>query len=211
MVDVCKMILDTKISETLLRKTIFDMVPSEALNGVVNEVTQIIRPSDDVYFQELDQHYRRIRRFLPFVLEYIHFDATPARKPLLEACKWLRYNWPKPKEKDTPPLEIVGKAWQRHVQLEKGKIDFRAYTFCVLDNLRTALRRHEIFVTPGWRYADPRAGLLDGAEWEATRPIICRTLKLSATPDAIARDNRRIGLDLPYSRRSFVRKQSGPF
>ena len=31
-------------------------------------------------------------------------------------------------------------------------------------------------------HADPRAGLLDGAEWEATRPIICRTMGLTAKP-----------------------------
>jgi TnpA family transposase len=40
-----------------------------------------------------------------------------------------------------------------------------------------------VFVTPSWRYADPRAGLLDGHEWEVTRPIICRTLGLSASPE----------------------------
>jgi TnpA family transposase len=45
------------------------------------------------------------------------------------------------------------------------------------------LRRRDVFVAPSWRYADPRTGLLDGAEWEATRPIICRTLGLSADPE----------------------------
>lgn len=40
-----------------------------------------------------------------------------------------------------------------------------------------------MFVAPSWRYADPRAGLLDGAEWQAARPIICRTLGLSAQPE----------------------------
>ncbi len=63
-----------------------------------------------------------------------------------------------------------------------GSVDPRAYTFCVLDGLRKALRRRDVFVSPSWRYADPRAGLLTGPEWEATRPIICRSLGLSADP-----------------------------
>lgn len=81
------------------------------------------------------------------------------------------------------PREIVGKAWQRHVLHEDGGVDAHAYTFCVLDELQGALRRRDVFVAPSWRYADPRAGLLDGAEWESTRPIICRTLGLSANPE----------------------------
>ena len=48
-----------------------------------------------------------------------------------------------------------------------------------LDALRTALRRRDVFVSPSWRYADPRLGLLDGAEWLAARPIICRSLGLT--------------------------------
>jgi TnpA family transposase len=56
-------------------------------------------------------------------------------------------------------------------------------TFYVLEGLQTALKRRDVFVARSWRYADPRAGLLDGAEWEANRPIICRTLGLSSEPE----------------------------
>jgi TnpA family transposase len=55
----------------------------------------------------------------------------------------------------------------------------RAYVFCVLDALRMAIRRRDVFVSPSWRYADPRIGLLDGTEWLAARPIVCRSLGLS--------------------------------
>ena len=64
---------------------------------------------------------------------------------------------------------------------EDGGIDDHAYVFCVLDRLRNALRRRDVFVTPSWRYADPRSGLLAGSEWEAARPIVCRSL--GYTPD----------------------------
>lgn len=64
-------------------------------------------------------------------------------------------------------------------------MNLRAYTFCVLDELRAALRRRDVFATPSWRYADPRAGLLTGPEWEATRPIIGRTLGLTPEPQPV--------------------------
>src|SRR4051812_45377181 len=55
----------------------------------------------------------------------------------------------------------------------------------VLDKLHAALHRRDIFVTPSWRYADPRSGLLSGDEWQAARPIICRTLGYSADPEPV--------------------------
>ncbi|MBE0448551.1 MAG: hypothetical protein IBX64_10725 [Actinobacteria bacterium] len=81
------------------------------------------------------------------------------------------------------PREIISKSWQRHAVREDGGIDFHAYAFCVLEELQAALRRRDVFVAPSWRYGDPRAGLLDGDEWKMTRPIICRTLGLSANPE----------------------------
>lgn len=82
-----------------------------------------------------------------------------------------------------PPLVIVDKPWQRHVLREDGRGDERAFTFCALDKLRVAIRRRDVFVSPSWRYADPQVGLLTGAEWEAARPMICRSLGLSAQPE----------------------------
>jgi len=55
-----------------------------------------------------------------------------------------------------------------------GRVDIRAFTFCVLSHLQTAIHRRDVFTHPSWRYADPRANLLSDAEWEATRPIVCR-------------------------------------
>ena len=76
----------------------------------------------------------------------------------------------------------LSKPWQRHVLLEDGSVDPRAYTFCALDELRTAIRRRDVFVSPSWRYADPRIGLLIGGEWDTARPIICRTLGFTSDP-----------------------------
>jgi hypothetical protein len=66
-----------------------------------------------------------------------------------------------------------------------GSVDIRAYTFCVLSHLQTAIHRRDMFTRPSWRYADPRANLLSNAEWEATRPIVCRTLRFPPDPHPI--------------------------
>ncbi|RMS72430.1 hypothetical protein ALP47_200129 [Pseudomonas savastanoi] len=78
----------------------------------------------------------------------------------------------------------MDKAWQRHVVGEDGKVNSRAFAFCALAKLRVAIRRRDVFVNSSWRYADPRAGLLEGTEWEAARPVICRSLELSVQPQA---------------------------
>ncbi len=67
---------------------------------------------------------------------------------------------------------------------EDGKVNSRAFAFCALAKLRVAIRRRDVFVNSSWRYADPRAGLLEGTEWEAARPVICRSLELSVQPQA---------------------------
>jgi len=96
-------------------------------------------------------------------------------------------------------LEVVNNAWRRYVMPapEKEAVDPRAYVFCVLDQLRAALKRHDVFVTPSWRYADPRSGLLSGMEWETARPMICRTLGLSGDPKLILEELAR-ELDQTY-------------
>ena len=84
----------------------------------------------------------------------------------------------------TPATTIVDKAWQRHVVGDDGRVNARAFAFCALDKLRVAIRRRDVFVNSSWRYADPRADLLAGAEWEAARPVICRSLELSVQPQS---------------------------
>lgn len=73
------------------------------------------------------------------------------------------------------PLQFVPPSWKQRVQpLET--VDRRAWTLCLIDRLRQALWRRDIFAAPSLRYADPRIGLLDGPAWEAARPTVCRTL-----------------------------------
>ena len=72
-----------------------------------------------------------------------------------------------------------------------GRVDIRAFTFCVLSHLQTAIHRRDVFTHPSWRYADPRSNLLSDAEWEATRQIVCRILALPS--DGAGQGGRNAG------------------
>lgn len=48
-----------------------------------------------------------------------------------------------------------------------------------LDAFRAGLKRRDVFVPAGIRYADPRQGLLSGEAWNAARLTVCRSLDRS--------------------------------
>ena len=183
--ETCALLLDEAVPDSELRSRMLARTPPEALQQALRQVQALTRPPHDVYFRELDHHYRSVRRYLPALLEHLRFGASPAGVPVAAALDWLRVNASRAKPANDAPRAVIAKAWQRHVLDEKDQVNLRAYTFCVLDELRAALRRRDVFATPRWRYADPRAGLLAGAEWEAARPIICRTLGLPSDPQPI--------------------------
>lgn len=193
----CKVILDTTSSDDDLHAKVFSHVSREDLLKAVVSVEEMVRPNDDVYYNELEEHFRSVRRYLPTLLKTISFDSNSAGKPVVDAFAWLRENEQKQKNTEKAPREVIRKPWKPYVINEDGTLDHRAYTFCVLDELHKALRRRDIFMTPSWRYADPRAGLLKGDEWESVRPVICRTLGLLDNPKPVI-DSLAKELDQTY-------------
>lgn len=179
LVSACQVVLDEAIADDALRRRLFAELPREALQKALEEANALIRPADNVYFRALDVRYRHVRRYLPHLLEHVHFGHAPAGRTLVDSLVWLRHNLTDKKRGDDAPMAVVRKAWQKHVIRADGSFDLRAYVFSVLDVLRDALRRREAFVSPSWRYADPRRGLLEGSAWTAARPIVCRSLGLS--------------------------------
>ena len=192
--ETCAVLLDTALADADVRAKVFDRFTRDALQKALNDAYAFVRPQDDVYYRELNEAHRRVRLFLPRLLETITFTAGPAGESIAVALAYLRQHRHQRQFDDAVPLEVISTSWRPHVlpASHNNTVDSRAYIFCVLDQLRTALKRRDIFVTPSWRYADPRIGLLSGAEWEAARPTICRTLALDADPrpvlDALARE-----------------------
>ena len=179
----CETLLDSEVPDGEVRAQVFDKIPREALAHALQGVIVTIRPSGGIYQTELAQKYKTVRLFLPMLLEHIRFGANAAGLPVVAALDWLRLNLTRKKPVSAAPMDVIGKAWKSQVLDADGSIDRQAYVFCVLEQLHTALKRRDVFVTPSWLYGDPRAGLLDGAEWLTMRPTICRTLDLSIAPN----------------------------
>ncbi len=180
----CQLILDESLPDSEIRKQLFQIVPQKALFNAVDCVTSLIRPRNDVHFEELDKRYRTIRLFLPTLLDQIHFKGNASGKKVIAALSWLQENMAEKEPRLPAPSDIVKKSWQVDVYGKNGKeFDLHAYAFCVLGCWQTALKRRDIFISSSWRYSDPRANLLSGNDWEISKPIICRALNLSATPE----------------------------
>jgi len=117
-------------------------------------------------------------------------NASPAGRPVVEAYDWLRDNLHRTKPSQDAPQGVIGNAWQRYVLRKDGSVDIHAYTFCMLNRLAAAIQRRDVFTKPSWRYADPRANLLNESEWEAMRPVVSRSLVASAAARSRSADQR---------------------
>jgi TnpA family transposase len=189
---VCALVLDGAVADGDLRAAMFAVVPQAALETAVAQVDSLTRPPDDPYFDELVAQHRRIRHFLPQFVRVVGFDALPAGQPVLKALQHLRLVEDGKTRGKPWPTDFVPKSWEGRV-MPNGVVDRRAWTLCLVDRLRGALRRRDVFAAPSLRFADPRIGLLDGATWEAARPTVCRTLgKSQNAADEIGRLTERL-------------------
>ncbi len=179
----CALLLDESLDSSQLRQQIFARVPEEDLRKAVSAVESLARPAEDRHKKEIIDRYRRVRYFLPCLLESICFSATAAGRPVLRALEFLRTLERKPRpDLSNAPLEAVPSAWRSLVLTNGERIDRRAYTLCVLQRLQDALRRRDVFVEGSERWGDPRAKLIDGETWRVSRSQICQSLSLETTP-----------------------------
>ncbi len=194
--DVGAVLLDEGISDAGVRAAVFAVVDRAALSNAVEQVNLLARPSDDSYFAELRQQTGTIR-YLPKMLDGLDLAAAPAGQSLLDAIDHLRRVHKGEKRRGPIPTAFAPKAWAGQLRTDDGAFDLTGYRLCMLDRLRRAIRRRDVFPVRSLRYADPRKGLLTGAAWEAARPTVCRTVGVAiAAEEEIAKLSER--LDLAY-------------
>ena len=186
--DVCTLILNEETQNNQLREVIFTRITKARLAESIAIVQNLARPYDDKFHDELAEQFGKVKRFLPRLLNDIGFKAAPAGKMTLAALDYLaEVGTARKQTLDNPPLAIVTPAWKRLVFDKEGQVTRRGYTLCVLDKLQDALRRRDVYVENSDRWGDPRAKLLRGADWQANRIQVCRSLGHPAQPhEAIA-------------------------
>jgi hypothetical protein len=62
------------------------------------------------------------------------------------------------------------------------QLDWRAYTFCVLEQFHRHLKRRDIFAANSSKWGDPRAKLLAGDAWTTAKPMVLASLGLPEDP-----------------------------
>ena len=163
------------------RHALFQRLPRADLVAAMAEVDAIARPHDAKPYAELRSRWRRARRLFFNIVTRLQMDAAPGGKAVHEALRYLATtaDWSHATMRDAPTAAIP-KAWQPLVLDADGRvIDPKAYVFAVIDAWRAAVKRRDIFASPGTRYGDPRRGLLDGATWQASKLVVCRALNRS--------------------------------
>ncbi len=176
--DVCTLILNEETQDDQLRDVIFTRIPKEKLAESIATVNDLARPYDDNFHDELVEQYGRVRRFLPRLLNDIAFKAAPAGERH-SGCTQLSGRFGQSRKQHFLIIhrlilfQTLGNDWSLIKRVESLK---RGYTLCFLDKLQDALRRRDIYVENSDRWGDPRAKLLQGAEWQANRIQVCRSL-----------------------------------
>ncbi|MCS4372918.1 Tn3 family transposase, partial [Klebsiella pneumoniae] len=173
----CSYLLKEETPDESIRAEVFSYIPRQKLAEIITLVREIARPSDDNFHDEMVEQYGRVRRFLPHLLNTVKFSSAPAGVTTLNACDYLSREFSSRRQFfDDAPTEIISQSWKRLVINKEKHITRRGYTLCFLSKLQDSLRRRDVYVTGSNRWGDPRARLLQGADWQANRIKVYRSL-----------------------------------
>lgn len=173
----CSVLLDENTGDTELRTSIFKRVSEENLLESVEKINELARPQNNHFYDEMVEQYGRVKRFLPTVLEELHFSAVAAGENTLESIHYLaKLKKTKRRFLDDAPEHIVKISWKRLVYDGDGRIQRAGYSLCFLERLQDSLCRRDVWVTKSDRWGNPREKLLHGEEWQAQRVSVCRAL-----------------------------------
>jgi hypothetical protein len=204
----CALALDESVPEAELRSRMLARTPRETLEQAVNQVQALTRPPNDVYFRELDDHYRSVRRYLPTLLKHLRLDASPAGVPVVAALDWLRANAHRAKPSGKAPREVISKAWEPHVVEAGDRVNLRAYTLG--DSAQTEKNSHRHSIGPFFQVSEPnsrrewpvRAGKFSGNRGQADgigHPLV-REIELAMQVEVLPGRHRALAERLDHFR-----------
>lgn len=163
------------------------VVPRHELAAAIAALFELTPPldsdADEAWRAMLINRFGTVRPFLKLLVTVVDFDATPEGEAVLGALLSLPELMGR---KKVGPAEIdagllIG-SWRRLVlaapHLEPGTVDWKAYTFCVLEHLHRMLRSKQVFARNSSKWGDPRAKLLAGQAWQQARPTVLASLNL---------------------------------
>jgi hypothetical protein len=177
-----------------------NVVSRAELRAAVANINEVVPPGADPngeWRSALLARYPFVRKFLRLLVENVEFGASADAAPVLYALNDLPDLLDAGPTKRVPPgcldarkvaVNVVPAGWRDLVfrgGRPDGTVDRTAYVFCVLDLFHQRLRRRDIFAAASSRWADPRAQLLAGEQWQAKREALLDSLQLPEDPDGL--------------------------
>jgi TnpA family transposase len=177
-----------------------NVVSRAELRAAVANINEVVPPGADPngeWRSALLARYPFVRKFLRLLVENVEFGASADAVPVLYALNDLPDLLDAGPTKRVPPgcldarkvaVNVVPAGWRDLVfrgGRPDGTVDRTAYVFCVLDLFHQRLRRRDIFAAASSRWADPRAQLLAGEQWQAKREALLDSLQLPEDPDGL--------------------------
>jgi TnpA family transposase len=177
--EIGRIVLDPKVKDTELRRTIYRHISPDQLRDAVEESDRIIRPLDDHYFDFLESRYTYLRQFTPEFIAALTFRAS-GDSTLIKAVDLLRQLNADGRRvlPEETPLEFVPARWRPYINDNPDPTKRRHYfELCVLWELRGALRAGDVWLEKSRRYADPQTYLIPREGWSGLRAEVCREIQ----------------------------------
>ena len=197
--EACEPLLDPTLPNEMslgeVRAQVFAQTGEQDLRKAIDTVSSVARPPEEEHRRQLARKWNTARAFLPDLLAAVEFRGTETAPSVLEALQFLRRSkWKGRYLPEDAPLGAIGKGWEGMLRdgtasgdtdgngNPSARIERKTYSLGVVEALQDNLKRRDIYVAPSERWADPRAKLLSGDEWEAARSQVLRTLELPPDP-----------------------------
>ncbi|MEH8654940.1 Tn3 family transposase, partial [Klebsiella quasipneumoniae subsp. similipneumoniae] len=147
-----------------------DVLPWQEFINSVEETRFLSRKGNFDALHLITEKYSTLRKYAPRMLSALQFMATPAAQALSDALDTITEMYRKQLRKVPPsaPTGFIPESWRKLVLTPSG-IDRKYYEFCVLNELKGALRSGDIWVKGSRRYKNFDDYLIPTAEFEKSR------------------------------------------
>jgi hypothetical protein len=144
-----------------------DVLPWQEFITSVEETRFLSRKDNFAPLHLITEKYSTLRKYAPRMLSALQFRAAPAAMQLSDALDTVREMYRKQLRKVPPsaPVGFIPESWRKVVITPTG-IDRQYYEFCVLNELKGALRSGDIWVKGSRRYRNFDDYLIPSGDFE---------------------------------------------
>lgn len=147
-----------------------DVIPWQEFVNSLEETQLLSRKGNFDPLHLITEKYGTLRKYAPQMLSALQFVATPAAQALSDALDTIREIYRKQLRNVPPtaPTAFIPESWRKLVLTPSG-INRKYYEFCVLNELKGALRSGDIWVKGSRRYRNFDDYLIPVTEFEKSR------------------------------------------